>query len=513
MQDSEWLTEVLASAQAVLSVVVRELAAVGLEQDLGSLERRVQRGLRRVGQAMVEGVVQAQAQAVAREPGACAQCGGRLRAVGLRPRTLLGLVGEYHLQRPYYACRQCGSPTSPLDARLGLGSGVLAPGLARVAAYEGSRGSFAEAAASLAEHHGVVVAVETVRALSEGLGALAEQDQEDRTTYAVPPARVPPTLVVSMDGVYVHHRDGWHEAKLGRIALLGPLPRPVPGAAPPVRPLGASTYCIGLESTEAFWPRLLREAGRRGLGRGVRQVVLLGDGGEWIRTGGRAHLTLPGVQVIEILDFYHASEYLADVARLVFPACPLRQQTWLAAVRHRLRQAGPTPVLQALARLRPRSPAAADRVRTARDYFTQHASRMAYPHFAAQGLPIGSGMVESACKSVVQQRQVQAGMRWGQPGSQQIATLRALERSGRWAAFWQTRPLHRLRLLPRHDAVSPATPAAAAPPQAAAAAPSSATPAPAPAGRAPAQRIQSTDKAWWQGHDWHTRFHRPSRSA
>jgi hypothetical protein len=284
MQDSEWQARVVAAAQAAVGALVEAVVQSGLEQDLGTLERRVQAGLRRVGQVVVEGV--AQAQEVARTPGACAQCGGRLRAVGLRPRTLLGLVGEYHLQRPYYACRTCGTPTSPLDARLGLGSGVLAPGLARVAAYEGSRSSFAEAANCLAEHHGVVVAVETVRALSEGLGALAEQDQTDRTTYAVPRAQVPTTLLVSVDGVFVPHQDGWHGAKLGIPATLGYLISGDAEVARAVRVLGRSTYCIGLEATEAFWPRFLREAWRRGLGRGVRQVVLLGDGGEWIWLGG-----------------------------------------------------------------------------------------------------------------------------------------------------------------------------------------------------------------------------------
>jgi hypothetical protein len=156
----------------------------------------------------------------------------------------------------------------------------------------------------------------------------------------VPLAPVPTCLVVSWEGVYVPHRDGWHEAKLGRLAPLGPLRRPATSGAPAGRSLGPSTYCIGLEATQAFWPRLLRAAWRYGLGRGVRQVVLLGDGGEWLWTGGRA-LRLPGVQVIEILHFYHASEYLADVARLVFPTGPVRQQTWLAAVRHRRRRPGP----------------------------------------------------------------------------------------------------------------------------------------------------------------------------
>ena len=216
--------------------------------------------------------------------------------------------------------------------------------------------------------------------------------------------------------------------------------------------------------------------------------------------------------MVEILDCSHASEHLAEVARLAFPACPLRRQTWLAAVRHRVRHEGPPPVLRALARLRPPTPTAADTVRKALDYVTTPAARMAYPYFAAQGWPIGSGLVESACKSVVQQRQVQAGMRWGQPGSQQIATLRALEQSGRWAAFWQTRPLHRLRLLPRPAASRTPAPAAAdlaqlTPP---AAPPLAATD---PPPTAPAQRIHTTDNVWWLSRDWHDRPFCSSRSA
>jgi hypothetical protein len=65
---------------------------------------------------------------------------------------------------------------------------------------------------------------------------------------------------------------------------------------------------------------------------------------------------------------------------------------------------------------------------------------MAYPQFVARHLPIGSGAVESACKGLVEARLKQAGMRWSVPGSQAIASLRALHRSGRWAAFRQTHP-------------------------------------------------------------------------
>jgi hypothetical protein len=506
MEDTGWVATLEQAAQAAVVAVVRQVAAGGLAQDLGLLERAVQAGLRTVGSVVVEGLVAAQSRLVATAPGRCRQCGGPLRAVGLRPRTLVGLVGEYRLVRPYYACRACGVPSAPVDTALGMGAGVLSPGVARLAAYEGSRHSFAEAAAALAEHHGVVVDAETVRAMTEGLGALAEQDQQDRTCYMVPQAQVPALLQVTLDGVLVPHGDGWHEAKLGRLAALGPRTRWDHQAQRAVLALGPSTYCVGLEPAEVFWPRVRREAWRAGLGRGVQIVVLLGDGAEWIWLAGRTYLGLAGVQVIEILDFYHACQHLATVARAVFPACPLRQQTWLAAVRHRLRHQGPAPVLRALARLRPPTTAAADEVRKATDYVTTHAARMAYPTFAAQGLPIGSGAVESACKSVVQQRQTQAGMRWGQPGSQQVASLRALLRSGRWEAFWQTQPLRRLRVLPSGLPAPSALPPPATPPPA--------PPVPAPAPTPPrAQRIQTAGKAWWQHRAWHDRPFHLNRSA
>lgn len=87
-------------------------------------------------------------------------------------------------------------------------------------------------------------------------------------------------------------------------------------------------------------------------------------------------------------------------------------------------------------------------MRLATGYFTGHAARMNYPAFLARRLPIGSGAVESACKAVVQQRQVQAGMRWSHAGAQQLASLRTLHRSGRWDAFRAARPRPRHRLLP-----------------------------------------------------------------
>jgi hypothetical protein len=73
------------------------------------------------------------------------------------------------------------------------------------------------------------------------------------------------------------------------------------------------------------------------------------------------------------------------------------------------------------------------------EYFGNNLHRMAYPEYQAEGWQIGSGVVESACKTVVGQRLKGAGMRWGEEGAHALCHVRALYRSekGQWAAFWE----------------------------------------------------------------------------
>jgi hypothetical protein len=146
-----------------------------------------------------------------------------------------------------------------------------------------------------------------------------------------------------------------------------------------------------------------------------------------------------------------------------------------------------------LGALVPADAAARDDVRRARAYFAVHAARMAYPAFRARCLPIGSGAIESTAKNLIQQRQTQAGMRWTRVGAQRLASLRALQRSGRWDRFWQSQPLARLRRL-RAPAARPGSPAAHTSAAAITARrPTTAAPAPA------AARIATAGKPWAKG--------------
>jgi hypothetical protein len=70
-------------------------------------------------------------------------------------------------------------------------------------------------------------------------------------------------------------------------------------------------------------------------------------------------------------------------------------------------------------------------------YFRNQKQRMHYARYRAQGLPIGSGVTEAACKTLVKQRLCCSGMKWFERGARIVLSLRALVLTNeRWQQFW-----------------------------------------------------------------------------
>lgn len=167
---------------------------------------------------------------------------------------------------------------------------------------------------------------------------------------------------------------------------------------------------------------------------------MLGDGAEWIWRAAGSFLGVPGVRVGDIVDIYHAYQHLWTVGNAVFGLGTEHAAAWVAPLKDALYSQGVGPVLAALT---PAPPEAAEIIRQAQAYFTTHAPRMNYPAFVAAQYPIGSGAIESTAQALIAAREKGAGRRWQRPGAQTVARLRAVVRSGQWAAFWQTAPLCR----------------------------------------------------------------------
>lgn len=362
---------------------------------------------------------------------ACPQCGKRSGAQSWRKRTLLTVCGKVSFERPWYVCPECGHGWSPVDESLELESRArLSPGMLEWLIDLGaSEDSFVEASRRLKKLTGLEVSSETVRVRTEERGALLEEKQQEAMACVVQTQeaaeevdRAPGSLVVETDGVMVRYLDGWHEVKLG---LLGGY---VDGH------LVAPSYVAAREKPEIFGPRLLAEAARRGalevlswqgpvtgLGLAVLpEVVVLGDGAHWIWNLAADYFG----HRKEIVDFYHASEHLWTVAKTLHGESTAAAKTWADQRIRDLHEKGVQPVLQALAQAVAPTSEAAEELRREREFFRSNAHRMDYPTFLLQGLPIGSGAVESAAKHLVQKRFKCPGARWSDPGAQAVLAVR-----------------------------------------------------------------------------------------
>ena len=140
-----------------------------------------------------------------------------------------------------------------------------------------------------------------------------------------------------------------------------------------------------------------------------------------------------------ILDFYHPAEKLTGLARRLYPAEETLAEEQAQRWRQLLKDEGGAVLAAVLSEWDwPPRAGLSDAVAELIGYLERHAHRMEYPEYLAKGWCIGSGAVESACKTVVGQRLKLAGMRWGEDGADALCHLRALYRSekGQWEAFW-----------------------------------------------------------------------------
>lgn len=365
-----------------------------------------------------------------RLPEACPHCGVRTRGHGWRPRRVLTRCGAVTVVRPWYICSACARGWSPADRTLGVSRTRISAGVQAWLADLAAGQTFRETVGLLRELTGLTVSAETVRRLTEDRGS-TQADVQSATAAAVAERRAPVApvdlpagdLTIEVDGVMVRYDDGWHEVKLGVI-----------GGVQAGR-LTQHSYVAARGDPATFGPLLVGEAARRGaldiVDRQVtdlaspalaqlRPVTVIGDGAPWIWNLAAEHFG----DRTEIVDLFHVAEHLWGVAQVLAPGNPDVQESWARARVTELREQGPGPVLAALKQAQPTTDDAREVIRRARAYVAVNASRMDYPAYRTRGLPLGSGAVESAAKSVVQCRMKRPGMRWSDRGARAILTLR-----------------------------------------------------------------------------------------
>lgn len=428
---------------AVVEALAEDLAdwcVEGRDRTLAAHEEavlaRVRAVLPLILRAVVEHATSGLDVRLSRARDACPRCERKVGPHGKpRQRQVATQCGTVTLERPWYHCASCGHGWSVVETTLGVaGSTRLSEGLRSWAVRLGATAPFREAAEVLDALSGLSLGAETIRRHTEAVGtALREGEdaavaQVERTREAAEPVNAAPgVLVVETDGAMVRYQDGWHEVKLGLVAGWED------------GQLQAPSYVATREPAVAFGARLATEAARRGAleitrweggvtGRGLavlRETAVYGDGAAWIW-----HLADERFDArIEVVDAYHAYQHLHTAARALFGDTPAAT-AWVDQRKTELMTVGVEPVLAAL-RAKAPSPDAAAILRTERGYFTTNADRMDYPTLRLDGLPLGSGAIESAADHLVQRRMKRAGMRWSDHGADALLALRARLRSRR----------------------------------------------------------------------------------
>jgi hypothetical protein len=359
-------------------------------------------------------------------------------------------LGVVRFRRHYYHCRHCRHGSSPLDQTLGLTTADLTPAADEVVCLAGVQDSFAMAASKvLARLAGLRVSESTAERATEAAGRRLAAAQAAGQTFGPPAAWAwhrdadgQTVAYVAVDATGVGQQGPGGAAADGRMAYVGMVYNPVPEDrrrwADPAgcRPHWQARYVAQVRPLAALAEPLRRQGGQVGMDQAERWVALA-DGGSGLEEFLRGNF--PRVAAV-ILDFYHVTEYLGKLAKALHPGADEAAEAWRRQWCQRLKAEGGGPVLEALQGLDLRGKAPSVRAVYAEvvTYFSNQRSRMDYPAYLARGWHIGSGPVESACKTVVGQRLKGGGMRWGEDGADAVCHLRALFRSAdrQWEAFW-----------------------------------------------------------------------------
>ena len=208
-------------------------------------------------------------------------------------------------------------------------------------------------------------------------------------------------------------------------ALFTQHPRP---GEDPWRDLDTTTY-VATDKRVDYFGSMVRNEFRRRFSQ-VGHVVVIGDGASWIDGIEQGHFQ----GATRIIDWHHAVEHLGDLAEAISPR---GSKEWENLRKRWIGKLWNGKVAAILRDARKRfPPEASEQGEKQLGYFAKRKKAMRYDVFREQGMFIGSGVVEAACKTLVGQRFKSSGMHWSQVGLHNLLSIRTALLSNRFEEFW-----------------------------------------------------------------------------
>lgn len=332
----------------------------------------------------------------------------------------------------------------PLDEQLELWEHHWSEGVVKYAVWLSGLVTFAEAARILNTIGAIPISASSIwrrvavwgpqcQALeaTQRAASLAAPTREELTQTDTPDDR---DLGAAMDGAMVHIREeGWKELKVGCVFAIQQQPTRDKHTGE-IRELAhavANTYVAHLGGPTVFGEALWAEARRRHWMQ-APETVVLGDGATWIW-----NLTADKFFTSrQVVDWYHAKLHLTQAATALHGEGTAAARRWVHRQEIPLLQGHAERLARTLRQLAQKHAHCAEALRREAGYFQDNYRRMQYLALREEGFPIGSGMVESACKQF-RARLAGSGMRWSRAGLERLLPIRAAIMSQRFDELWQ----------------------------------------------------------------------------
>lgn len=412
-------------------------------RDIREIETGMRDLLRQVGAEGLKRYLERADEAEPMEKVKECECQGKQAYLFRRAAVIISVFGRVSYKRRYYTCPGCGKGYCPLDKRLQLAAGQVTAGLAELLALAGVETAFAESSRFIERFLLFRVSDNTLRKETERFGELqkvreAEWKQQSQNENWLQVrlqklGKQAGRLYGSIDGVMAPCKGEWREMKniawyqVEKVRSYEQR-RHHGSTVGEQNDLQARdiTYHCDIQPPDQFGSLFWATACQRNADL-CEELVFVCDGAVWIWKLIERHFP----HAVQIVDWYHASEYLPPIAEAAFGYDTPEYLAWLEQARSQLWE-GQIEALIHDCQLLSAIPAAQKPLQAAVSYFSHNQKRMDYARFRQQGYFIGSGTVESAGKQIAGLRLKRAGARWTESGAVATAKARAAWLSGQW---------------------------------------------------------------------------------
>ena len=340
-------------------------------------------------------------------------------------KRYMTLAGEIELERTLYRTKRNGPTISPLELNTGIIEGFWTPQSAKQAIHLVSLLTPVECENVFAEFGLMSPSKSSIDRLPKHLNKYWEEQRTGLERQLFNQYEIPvdaSLFAISLDGVMISTRytqilpgdSRWAEACCGTVSFYnseGELLNTHYLARMPEQ------HKRTLKDQLSFYFDVIREK------RPDLKVIKIADGARdnWTFLDGE----LPSGECV--LDFYHASQHLNEAMQIIYGKNSLSSIVNYKKYRGILleHEKGIDKVINHL-KYKKRQGIDHKKLQTEITYFTRHKLRCHYAQLIEQNKPIGSGVVESACKTVVQMRLKRSGQHWNNDGGQAILNFRAI---------------------------------------------------------------------------------------